>query len=275
MRHLSKKRVQEFQRTVLSHYKTNGRRFPWRETHDAYKILVSEVMLQQTQAPRVVEFFKRFVRVFPSAKALAQAPVADVIRLWKGLGYNRRALNLYRAAQAIVSNHGGVVPSNLKALDELPGVGKYTAAAVLAFSFNRPTVFIETNIRTAYLHYFLKGRKNVEDSQIFDLVEETLYTKNPRLWYQALMDYGAMIKQTVGNENLRSKHYSKQPAFRGSVRELRGELLAQAIKNPITPKTLKAYSNKVDKPISIIKNIAETLVSEGFLRHVRDTYRLV
>lgn len=274
MKHLSEKTVREFQREVYAHYRESGRSFPWRDTHDSYRILVSEVMLQQTQAERVTVFFRRFVGRFPNVSALARAKTGEVIRLWQGLGYNRRALNLHKAAQIIVDEHKRRVPKGLVSLDALPGVGKYTAAAVLAFAFNQPSVFVETNIRTAYLSYFLKRKKKVSDDEILDLVRQTIDSENPREWYQALMDYGAMLKRTRGNENVRSRHYTKQSAFKGSIRQLRGGLLAQATERPLTPTLLRTYSRASQKPFKTVKDTADMLVCEGFFRRIRNSYHL-
>jgi A/G-specific adenine glycosylase len=215
-----------FKRAVWKYYKEHGRHsLPWRRTRDPYRILVSEIMLQQTQVERVIPFYNKFTKRFPTARSLAQAEMKDVLALWQGLGYNRRAVNLKYACETIMKEYGGKFPAELAALMELPGIGPATAGDLLAFAFNLPAVVIETNIRTVFIHHFFPGKKQVSDKEIAKLVEETLDTENPRKWYYALMDYGAHLKREVGNNINRSKHYKKQSAFKGSNRELRSKIL--------------------------------------------------
>lgn len=211
-----------FIRTVRRYYKNHGRHdLPWRRTTDPYKILVSEVMLQQTQVPRVVPKYALFLKSFPNVGALARAPLGDVLRAWQGLGYNRRAKLLHECANAAC----GGFPKTYRDLVLLPGVGPYTAGAVMAFAYNEPVVLIETNIRTVYLHHFFPDRTDVRDTELLPYIERTLDQKNPRAWYAALMDYGAHLKASIGNQNHRSRAYAKQSAFKGSDREIRGATL--------------------------------------------------
>jgi A/G-specific adenine glycosylase len=212
-----------FRSQVLGIYSERGRSFPWRMTRDPWSILVSEIMLQQTQTERVVPKYEAWMRAYPDPSALAAAPLADVLGLWSGLGYNRRALALAKAAARLASMRS--FPGDEDSLMELPGVGPYTARAVLAFAFGRPVVLIETNIRSVFLHRFFKGEEEVPDSRIAPLVEATLYRDDPRTWYYALMDYGVEIKKSLGNPNTRSAHYAKQSPFADSNRRIRGELL--------------------------------------------------
>lgn len=217
-----------FQKMILGWYKKNGRHtLPWRSEHtpDPYHIFVSEIMLQQTQVDRVIPKYQHFLKTFPTLKSLADASVASLLGEWKGLGYNRRALNMQRAARAIVRTHGGVFPSDPETLEELPGIGPYTARAIAVFAFNEPHVFIETNIRRIYIHFFFQTSKKVSDIEIMPLVERTLYKKDPRVWYSALMDYGAGPLRQVPNPNKRSKHYTKQSRFEGSRRYARAKLV--------------------------------------------------
>lgn len=183
----------QFVRTIKSFYKKEGRHdLPWRQTTDPYKILVSEIMLQQTQVSRVLEKYKQFLKAFPTAKILAQAPQAEVVKLWSGLGYNRRARFLHQCAKEITVLKQ--FPKTVEDLEKLPGIGHYTARAVATFAFNQPHVFIETNIRTVFVYHFFPKKKAVSDTDILKLVEHTLDTKNPRQWYWALMDYGSYLK---------------------------------------------------------------------------------
>ena len=210
---------------MLRHYREHGRDFPWRQTRDAYAILVSEVMLQQTQVSRVLPKYEEFLKTFPTMHTLAAAPVTAVLTAWQGLGYNRRALNLQRAAQAIVRDHRGVVPRSPAALRSLPGIGPATAAAVCAFAYDTPVPFIETNIRAAFIHFFFQECASVADAAILPLVELTLDRDHPREWFYALMDYGVWAKKHFANPGRRSRHHTPQSPFAGSHRQLRSMIL--------------------------------------------------
>ncbi|MBC7265555.1 MAG: A/G-specific adenine glycosylase [Coriobacteriia bacterium] len=218
-------RVAEFREAVLAHYRAHGRDLPWRRTDDPYATLVSEVMLQQTQVARVVGKYEEFLRTFPTVDALASAPLGDVLKVWSGLGYNRRAKALHEAAKAIVARHGGRVPSSYEELRALPGVGHATAAQVLAFAFGMAVPYLETNIRAALIHWFFPEADSVPDSALMPLVEATLDADDPRTWYYALMDYGAALKRAVPNPSRRSAHHGRQAPFAGSAREARGAAL--------------------------------------------------
>jgi A/G-specific adenine glycosylase len=219
--------ILEFQEIVWEHYRLHGRDLPWRvpesdSKFDPYKILVSEIMLQQTQANRVIPKYESFLKRFPTVKALAEAPLSAVLAEWNGLGYNRRAKYLHEAAKHFVSKDG---PWKLEDLTACKGIGPNTAAAVVVYSYNQPITFIETNIRTVFIHYFFKDKEGVHDKEILSLVEEALDREHPREWYWALMDYGVYTKATVGNASRTSKHYAKQSKFEGSKRQLRGQVL--------------------------------------------------
>ncbi len=224
-KHLTHSEIRAFYEVVWGHYREYGRRLPWRETADPYEILVSEVMLQQTQVSRVLTKYVQFLVAFPSITALAAAPLRDVLRVWQGLGYNRRALALHRLAHIVVERQGGIIPADAGALKELPGIGHATACAICAFAFNQPVVFVETNIRAVFIHHFFPREATVRDRDILPLVEETLDTGNPREWYWALMDYGVTLKEWFGNPSRRSAHHVKQSPFEGSRRQLRGRIL--------------------------------------------------
>lgn len=163
--------IEAFRRAVVEHYRGHGRDLPWRRTRDPYAILVSEVMLQQTQVPRVIPKYEEFLASFPTVLDLARATIAEVLCVWQGLGYNRRALALQKAAQSIVTDHSGLVPDSPALLRALPGIGPATAAAVCVFSYDRPLVFIETNIRAAYIHFFFQECVSIPDAAILPLVD--------------------------------------------------------------------------------------------------------
>lgn len=222
---VTKKEIQQFRKAIYSHFKSHGRDLPWRNTQNPYHILVSEVMLQQTQVDRTIPKYREFMRAFPTILSLATAPTRKVLLAWQGMGYNRRALNLQKCAQEIVARHKGQVPDDFEGLVSLPGIGPYTARAILAFAFNVPSVLIETNVRTVYLHHFFPKQNKVSDAQLLPLIEQTLDTKNPRQWYSALMDYGSSLKKSLPNPSRRSAHHTKQSKFEGSLRQARGAIL--------------------------------------------------
>ncbi|HME86889.1 MAG TPA: A/G-specific adenine glycosylase [Candidatus Nanoarchaeia archaeon] len=252
--------VKTVQKTILDHYKKEGRDLPWRKTTDPYKILISEVMLQQTQVPRVIEKYTHWLKVFPTFESLASASVADVLKEWQGLGYNRRALFLKKCAETVVSEYDGSLPSDPEELVLLPGIGKATAASICAFAFNKPTVFIETNVRSVFIHFFFKNKKNVSDEQLYPLVEKAVYTKNPRVWYNALMDYGVKLKSELGNPSQRSKHHVKQSKFEGSGRQLRGKVLKLLNEKSYSLSVLKKKVNDVR-----LESVLAQLQKEGFI----------
>ena len=222
---LSAAAVDRFRSCVYAHYRRHHRALEWRATRDPYAILVSEVMLQQTQVARVAQYYPRFLARFPDPATLARAPLRAVLEQWSGLGYNRRALALQRAAQTVVREHGGSIPADRDALQRLPGIGPATAGGLLAFAFDRPVVFIETNIRRVYLDQFFPSATTVPDRALLPLVACTLDRAHPRRWYYALMDYGAALGRRGPNPNRRSAHHTRQSAFAGSTRQLRGLVL--------------------------------------------------
>lgn len=218
--------VAAFRRTVWKYWKEHGRHdLPWRQTHDSYRILVSEIMLQQTQVPRVIEKYQEFLAAFPTVRALAEAPLSQVLRVWSGLGYNRRAKFLHEAAKVIQARHGEAVPRDLALLRALPGFGPYTAAAVRVFAFNEPDVLLETNVRTAIIHHFLPHTLQIHDREIITYAACAAQGQDPRQWHSALFDYGVYLKATHGNASRTSAHYKKQSKFDGSLRQVRGAIL--------------------------------------------------
>lgn len=264
--------VATFQKTIWDHYRVYKRDFPWRRTKNPYRIFVSEIMLQQTQTERVIEKYNEFIRIFPDFSSLAKASLAHILKVWSGLGYNRRALYIKQAAKQVVQKYNGKLSRNTDELEMLPGIGSATAASIFTFSFNLPTVFIETNIRSVFLHFFFQKRKNVSDTEIFSLVEKTLDKNNPREWYFALMDFGAMLKKKHGNPNKKSIHYNIQSPFRGSDREARGAIIKLLTKGkPVTEFQIIKNSGMERK--RIIRNL-EKLIHEGFIVKVKTRHTL-
>ncbi len=264
-------KIKKFQKTVWDFYKKNKRDFPWRNTKNPYHILVSEVMLQQTQAPRVVAFYQRWIKRFPSPNALADAKFSEMYPLWQGLGYNRRALALQKTAQKVVKEFGGKLPTDSEHLKAFPGIGPYTARAVSIFSFNTPVTCIETNIRRVFIHEFFPKKKFVTDREILKIAEQALDTKNPREWHWALMDYGAYLKSQIPNPNRRHKNYSVQSKFEGSLRQIRGAVLRNLMEKKMTAAELIKI---IDKDLEKTKQVIFTLEKEGLIKSNKKIYSL-
>lgn len=268
---------EDFIARVWRHYEEHGRDdLPWRRTTDPYNVLVSEVMLQQTQVTRVAPKYEAFIREFPTVESLASASLGRLLGAWQGLGYNRRALALKRAAEIIVTEHGGEVPATLDGLMALPGVGHATAAQVLAFAFDVGVPFIETNIRSVYLHEFFPDAEDVPDAAILPLVEATLDEGRPREWFWALLDYGAHLKATGGNPSRRSRHHTRQSRFEGSNRQLRGRVLAALAGqgSPGAPHDTDTISAVVGFERERVAAALEALQSEGFVVSEGGRWRL-
>lgn len=265
-------KMRELRRAVYEHFKHAGRIFPWRATTDPYHILVSEVMLQQTQAgERTIAKFSAFIEAFPTIAVLSRASVAEVYRLWQGLGYNRRAKALRDAAIAIVKNHGGKIPVTRTELEALPGVGSYTAGAVCVFAFNKPETLIETNIRTVFIHHFFPRTPKVHDKKLFPLIAQAIDKKNPRRWYSALMDYGAALKKEKGNVSRQSRHYLRQSTFKGSAREVRGNIMRALTAGPTSVESLRGI---IKAPHVLLGKQLEALLREGMIVRKRGKFRL-
>lgn len=217
--------ILRFRKMVYSHFASNPRPLPWRETENPYHILVSEFMLQQTRVERVIGKYRLFIAAFPDFYSLSRASLQEVLGVWQGLGYNRRALSLKETARQVIERFAGVLPASQEDLATLPGIGGYTAAAIAAFAFHRPVTLIETNIRTVLIHCFFPDQQEVRDKAILPLVQATLDDGNPREWYYALMDFGVMLKSRLPNPSRRSAHHSRQAPFEGSDRQIRGKIL--------------------------------------------------
>lgn len=265
--------VRSFQEAIYNYYRGHARRFPWRTTRDPYRILVSEIMLQQTQTERVLRKYEGFIDAFPDFPSLAEAPLREILKLWQGLGYNRRAIALKEIARLTVRNFRGELPSSACVLTTFPGIGPATASAICAFAFNQPAVLIETNIRRVFIHFFFKDERNIADARIRPLVEETLDASNPRQWYYALMDYGAMLGKERPNSNKRSAHYRKQSPFNGSNRQIRGMILRVLVAKPTIPEN--EMMRRLDTSPKRVRNILIQLQKEGFIERKRGNLTLL
>ena len=268
---LTKEVIKAFQDFIYSFYRRNKRNFPFRENLTPYKVVVSEIMLQQTQTNRVSEKFLEFIDKFPDFKSLASASVEELLSVWQGLGYNRRALALKKIAQKIVNDYNGKVPKDLKSLEALPQIGHNTASSILTFTYNIPTYFIETNIRRVYIYFFFPGRSKIDDKEIMDIVKTSVDQNNPRDWYYALMDFGVMLKKAHPELNKRSVHYRKQSNFDGSTRQIRGKLLKLLLKTPLPRNEI---FDKLDYDNNKIDKILKMLVKEGFIQKEQDMFKI-
>ena len=261
------KNVHEFQDRILSFYKNNKRDLPWRKTTNPYHIFLSEVMLQQTQVPRVVEKYAQFIKVLPDFQSLASASLLEVLSLWQGLGYNRRALYLQKSAQIILKKHGGIVPKTPAELELLPGIGPATARSIIVYSYNIPLVFIETNVRRTFIHHFFSDQKDVDDKDLYPYVELSLDTKNPKEWYWAIMDYGSYLGKNPPaggeNPNRKSAHYTKQSKFEGSLRQVRGKILKILLKKKSV--SIKNLQQELPTQPEFLKKALKQLDDEGFI----------
>jgi len=228
------------------------------------------MMLQQTQTARVISKYNEFVSAFPDLPTLASAPLRDVLLVWQGLGYNRRALALQRTAQEVVVQLHGQVPSDPEVLQRFPGIGSYTAAAIAAIAFNKPTVFIETNIRTVFLHCFFERSEKITDRDILPLVKATLETEKPREWYYALFDYGAMLKRQRKAIPRVTQH--RQSPFRGSNREIRGRILRLLLTHEsITTREVVELLNQNSERV---RQILVQFQKEGLIETADDLVRI-
>jgi A/G-specific adenine glycosylase len=266
--------VRRFRNIICRYYEQHARdALPWRKTHDPYCILVSEIMLQQTQVDRVLTKYPVLIKKYPNVQSLARARLRSLYAVWQGMGYNRRALALKRFATIIIkAPYHGTIPYSVEELVGLPGVGKATAGAVAAFAFNKPVPFIETNIRRVFIHFFFRDETSVSDKEIVPLIEKTLPKKDPRTWYYALMDYGSALGRIGKNPNLKSSGYSRQKSFTGSNRQVRGQILKLFMKQPAMSgnEIIKSVSAPPDR---VTLNLSR-LQKEGFIKKKGNLFRM-
>ena len=224
--------IAEFRAWVREAGRALYRDLPWRNTRDAYAIWISEAMLQQTQVARVLSRWERFLRRFPTVDALASASSADVVEEWQGLGYNRRALALKRAADICSAEYAGHMPEGVDKLVKLPGIGDATAAGITAFSRDVACLYLETNVRAVFIHCFFRDAERVTDKELRPLVERACPAEDVRGWYYALLDVGARLKKDHKNPARRAAAYTRQSKFEGSRRQKRAWLVREVMAAP-------------------------------------------
>ncbi|MEK7600366.1 MAG: A/G-specific adenine glycosylase [Patescibacteria group bacterium] len=229
-------------------------------------------MLQQTQTDRVVPKFLAFLQKFPTVQTLARASLRDVLVVWQGLGYNRRARMLHACARELEKTYAGIIPNEPLLLMKLPGIGPYTAYAVCVFAFHQAHPMIETNIRRVYIHHFFPSRDSVADRELVPVIEKTMDTKCPHEWFAALMDYGASLIQIVENPNRRSAGYVIQKPFRGSLREMRGKILRLMAERGAASLAILRRELKAEAHLA---SALSALEKEGFIKRVKNSIVLV
>jgi A/G-specific adenine glycosylase len=253
----------EFQELIWEKGRELHRGMPWRDDTRPYYVLVSELMLQQTQVDRVIPKFNAFIARFPDEKSLASASLADVLTLWSGLGYNRRAKFLHESAKKIMIQFDGSFPQSMSDILSLPGVGPGTAGAIMTYAFNQLIPFIETNVRSVYFHHFFDDGDKVSDAQLLPIIKRTLDNDHPREFYWAVMDYGTWLKKNGAGRITQSKHYKKQSPLKGSVRELRGIIIKQLAVEDIRRTVLhQQYAHDERLTAALNGLLADGLVTE-------------
>lgn len=269
---LSPAKVRTFQRFIFSWWRTNRRDLPWRRTHDPYRILVSEIMLQQTQVRRVIPKYAEFIEAYPTVASLARAATADVLRIWKGMGYNRRALYLKKAAEVVVRQHKGKFPKEEKLLTQLPGLGMYTARAILVFAYKQHVAAVDTNIRQIIVHFFFEGTPQKEK-----VIQETADALVPKgkswEWHQALMDYGAieLSRLRITDYGLRKKSLP----FRETNRFFRGRIMDELRESEKKELALvDDFVRKYDRSEEFIESILHGLEKDGLIVRENDVLAL-
>jgi A/G-specific adenine glycosylase len=261
-------RIEEFQRRILRFYRTHGRNLPWRKSTDAYAIAVSEIMLQQTQVERVIDKYEAWLKRWPTWHELAKATDRELLSAWSGLGYNRRALSLGKLARDVVARFDGDLPRDPELLVSLPGIGPYTAHAILIFAYNQPLVTIDTNIRKVLLHEF-GYPASISKENLRALAAKVLPRHKSRDWHNALMDYSSLV---LPKQIKKIPPVSKQSRFQGSLRQIRGEIVRQLVTRPRV--TVAAVARTLNRTEGDVIKAAEGLQKDGMVVFTGKTIRL-
>lgn len=259
---------QAFQHKILVWYEQNKRDLPWRHTTNPYRIMVSEIMLQQTQVDRVIPKYEAFLKAFPNIWDLAEAPTSQVLELWSGLGYNGRAIRLQEAAKIICKRYSGQVPKNRDALLDLPGIGPYTANAILSFACNLPYPCMDTNIRRIILHE-LKLSEKTSAEHLYAIAESLIPEGLSRDWHNALMDYGSSMLTTKATG---IKPLTTQSKFFHSRRWYRGQILKLLVKEKEL--TIKELAQRLEKSSEEIEDIAKELEKNKLIARKKEKIML-
>lgn len=263
--------IEEFNSTLKFFYTEHKRNLSWREQIVPYHVVLTEIMLQQTQVPRVQQKFPEFISVFPNFKSLAEAPLSKLLAVWQGMGYNRRVKYLQEIATIIHEKYKDIVPQDPDLLDEMPGIGYATARSIVTYIYNIPEIFIETNVRRVFIHHFFEDQNAISDNRIYPLVEKAIDKKNPREWYYAVMDYGTFLAKNIPNPNRKSKHYTKQSKFEGSNRQIRGSILKSLLNKSQSREELAMdLGFEMDRVYSVLRELEK----EGFVAEEKGEYRI-
>jgi A/G-specific adenine glycosylase len=270
---LTKTRINTFHEMIFVWWKDHRRSLPWRETNDPYRILVSEVMLQQTQVSRALPKYEEFLYFFPDVYALASAKTSQVLKVWQGMGYNRRALYLKKTAEAVVSAHHGYFPEAEMDLLKLPGVGKYTARAIMVFAFRQDVAMIDTNIRQILVHFFFDG-KAVSEKEVENVADALVPKGKSWEWHQALMDYGALALKAVRGKT-KAVMKAKAVPFKESDRYFRGRIVDALRQKDWKEKELVSYMSAFyKKPSMFITRIVDGLVKDSLVTRKKNVVQL-
>jgi len=267
LKRISAESIKRFQKKIFLFYKKNKRDLPWRKTTDPYKILLSEIMLQQTQVKRVVVYYEKWIARWFTIHAFASAALPEVLQMWMGLGYNTRAINLHNTAKKIVDIFDGDVLRAMQQYKELPGIGKYTSQAVQIFSTNADLITVDTNIRRIFISEF-DLPENISERDLWILAEQCLPVGKSRDWHNALMDYGA-LRLTAHKTGIRPT--TRQTQFEGSNRQIRAQILRHVLEKPMTGKEL-TQTLKIDQ--ERLEPILEKMINQHILLKKNNTYLL-
>ncbi len=267
------KAIKKFHSTIFSWWDTHRRDLPWRHTSDPYRILVSEVMLQQTQVSRVLPKYHAFLALFPDVSALAQATPAQVLKAWQGMGYNRRALYLKKTAEVVATTYKGIFPKSELELLRLPGVGKYTARAIMVFAFRQNVSMIDTNIRQIIVHFFFDGLPQKEKD--VELYADLLVPLDQSWeWHQALMDFGSLEMPNLRPRKTGQKKKNTLP-FKETDRYFRGRIVDALREKSWKEQTLIAHMSEFyEKPEAFIERIIEGLLHDGLITRAKNMLEL-